>query len=160
MPPVAGGSDPRIVPLPVSAAYTILVELGHYWCPDWPPDRKIKRSRGTYSLQAHSAGKRGSKEEANLDLIGSAMWPYWTGTVSSKEQQFDGSTEHYLMVQPNINKQFINMGPFRRRIRARVSEARKLCAYYDLLNGTRPTGNHARENARVGSESMPPNHRI
>jgi hypothetical protein len=66
------------------------VDLGKYWA---APSKEFeyKFQRGTYSIQARYTGKAVSQQEANLDVKGIALMPYWTGTVTSNQLPFDVS---------------------------------------------------------------------
>jgi hypothetical protein len=85
---VAGRLDPLVLPLPTGAAFSILVDLDKYWAAASKEfDYKLKP--GSYSLEAQFTGKGVSQQEANLDVKGIALMPYWTGTVTSNRQQFE-----------------------------------------------------------------------
>jgi hypothetical protein len=85
---VAGRVDPLVLPLPVGAAFSIPVDLDYYWATTAKEfDYKLKP--GNYSLEAQFTGKGVSQQEANLDAKGSALMPYWTGTVASNHLQFE-----------------------------------------------------------------------
>jgi hypothetical protein len=85
---VAGRLDPLVVPLPTGAAFSILVDLDKYWAAASKEfDYKLKP--GSYSLEAQFTGKGVSQQEANLDVKGIALMPYWTGMVTSNRQQFE-----------------------------------------------------------------------
>jgi hypothetical protein len=84
---VAGRMDPLILPIPVDASFSIPVDLDKYWvAASGEFDYKFKP--GTYSLEAQFTGKGVSQREANLDVQGIALMPYWTGAVTSNQQQF------------------------------------------------------------------------
>ena len=84
---VAGRMDPLILPIPVGASFSISVDLDKYWAAaSGEFDYKFKP--GTYSLEAQFTGKGVSQREANLDVQGIALMPYWTGAVTSNQQQF------------------------------------------------------------------------
>jgi len=87
---VAGRLDPLILPLPVGSTFSLPVDLGKYWA---APSKEFeyKFQRGTYSIQARFTGKAVSQQEANLDVKGIALMPYWTGTVTSNQLPFDVS---------------------------------------------------------------------
>ena len=87
---VAGRLDPLILSLPIGCAFSLPVDLGKYWA---APSKEFeyKFQRGTYSIQARFTGKAVSQQEANLDVKGIALMPYWTGTVTSNQLPFDVS---------------------------------------------------------------------
>ena len=81
---VAGRLDPFIVPLPSGASLTLALNIsedafytsGHI--EDFRPDPNKH-----YTVQAQFTGKGVRRAEANLDVKGIALMPYWTGTVIS-----------------------------------------------------------------------------
>jgi hypothetical protein len=82
---IGGRLDPLIVPLPRSASLRLLLDISgtRPWytlgqIEDFKPDLKKH-----YTLQAQFTGKGISEAEANLDLKGIALMPYWTGAVVS-----------------------------------------------------------------------------
>ena len=85
---IAGRLDPLIVPLPTGSTFSLPVDLDKYWAAA-PKDFDYKFQRGTYSLEARFSGKTVSSQEANLDVKGIALMPYWTGTVTSNQLQFE-----------------------------------------------------------------------
>ena len=87
---VAGRMDPLILPLPVGSTFSLPVDLGKYWAAQ-SKEFDYKFQRGTYSIQARLTGKAVSPQEANLDVKGIALMPYWTGTVTSSQLPFDAS---------------------------------------------------------------------
>jgi hypothetical protein len=87
---VAGRLDPLILPLPVGSTFSLPVDLGKYWAAP-TKEFEYKSQRGTYSIQARFTGKAVSQQEANLDVKGIALMPYWTGTVTSNQLPFDVS---------------------------------------------------------------------
>jgi hypothetical protein len=80
----SGRLDPFIVPLPSGASLKLPVHIskclwyasGHI--EDFEPDPKKH-----YTVQAQFTGKGVSQAEANLDVKGIALMPYWTGAVVS-----------------------------------------------------------------------------
>jgi hypothetical protein len=85
---IAGRLDPLILPLPVGSTFSLPVDLGKYWAVQ-SKEFEYKFQRGTYSIQARFTGKAVSQQEANLDVKGIALMPYWTGTVTSNQLRFD-----------------------------------------------------------------------
>ena len=85
---VAGRVDPLIVPLPTGSTFSIPIDLEKYWAAA-SKEFEYKFQRGTYSLEARFSGKAVSPQEANLDVKGIALMPYWTGTVTSNQVQFE-----------------------------------------------------------------------
>ena len=87
---IAGRLDPLILPLPVGCTFSLPVDLGKYWAAQ-SKEFEYKFQRGTYSIQARFTGKAVTQQEANLDVKGIALMPYWTGTVTSNQLPFDVS---------------------------------------------------------------------
>jgi hypothetical protein len=84
---VAGRIDPLVVPLPAGATYSFLADLKQYWAPKdkiWgfnlPP--------GRYTIQAEYTGRGLSQLQANLDMKGIVLMPYWIGTVTTTPLMF------------------------------------------------------------------------
>jgi hypothetical protein len=79
---VAGRVDPLIVPIPVGSAFPIPVDLEKYgpYGYTWKP--------GSYSLEAQLTGRGVSQADANLDVKGIALMPYWRGAVESNQLRF------------------------------------------------------------------------
>ena len=85
---VAGRLDPLVLPIPVCAAFSIPVNLDKYWAATSKEfDYKLKP--GNYWLEGQFTGKGVSQQEANLDVKGIALMPYWMGTVTSNHLQFE-----------------------------------------------------------------------
>lgn len=80
---VAGRVDPFVVPVPVGASFSIPVDFTKYAPIGMDP---VTLEPGTYSLQAEFQGKPGV--DPNLDMKGTALMPYWTGTVVSTRIEF------------------------------------------------------------------------
>ena len=87
---IAGRMDPLIVPLPVGSAFSIPVDLEKYW-PAVSNEFDYKLKPGTYFLEAQFRGKGLTQQEANLDVKGLALMPYWTGSITSNRLQFEFS---------------------------------------------------------------------
>jgi hypothetical protein len=81
---IGGRLDPFIVPLPSGASLKLPLHISKcFWyasgkLEDFEPDPQKH-----YTLQAQFTGKGVSQAEANLDVKGIALMPYWTGTVVS-----------------------------------------------------------------------------
>jgi hypothetical protein len=81
---VAGRVDPLIVPLPNGASLRLALDISKYvysasgHIEDFRPDR-TKR----YTVEAQFTGHGVTPTEANLDVKGIALMPYWTGTLVS-----------------------------------------------------------------------------
>lgn len=87
---IAGRVDPFVLPIPIGATFSIPVDLDKYWAAESKEfDYKLKP--GTYSLEAQFTGRSVSQQEANLDVKGIALMPYWTGTVASNHLRFEVS---------------------------------------------------------------------
>jgi hypothetical protein len=89
---IAGRVDPFVLPIPIGATFSIPVDLDKYWAAESKEfDYKLKP--GTYSLEAQFTGRSVSQQEANLDVKGIALMPYWTGTVASNQFRFEVSSQ-------------------------------------------------------------------
>jgi hypothetical protein len=89
---IAGRVDPFVLPIPIGATFSIPVDLEKYWVAESKEfDYKLKP--GTYSLEAQFTGRSVSQQEANLDVKGIALMPYWTGTVASNQLRFEVSSQ-------------------------------------------------------------------
>jgi hypothetical protein len=87
---IAGRVDPLIVPLPVGSTFSIPVDLDKYWAAASKEfDYKLKP--GTYFLEAQFDGRGVTQQEANLDVKGIALMPYWTGSITSNRLRFEFS---------------------------------------------------------------------
>jgi hypothetical protein len=81
---VGGRLDPFIVPLPNRASLKLALDISKYalyasgHIEDLRPD-PTKR----YTIQAQFTGRGVNQAEANLDMKGIALMPYWTGTLVS-----------------------------------------------------------------------------
>ena len=81
---VTGRLDPFIVPLPRGASLILLLDLTKYvlyisgQIEEFRPDPKTP-----YTVQAQFTGQGLTQAEANLDVKGLALMPYWTGTAVS-----------------------------------------------------------------------------
>jgi hypothetical protein len=84
---VSGRIDPFVVPLPVGASFSIPVDLDKY-SPANPADFDYKLRPGSYSLLARFNGKGVTQQQANLDMKGIALMPYWEGTATSNQLRF------------------------------------------------------------------------
>jgi hypothetical protein len=89
---VAGRLDPFILPMPVGASFSFSVDLDNYWAAN-SGEFGYKLKPGSYSIQAQLTGKSVSQQDANLDVKGIALIPYWQGAVSSKQLPFNVSRE-------------------------------------------------------------------
>ena len=89
-PAVAGRMDPFTLPLPAGSTFSIPVDLDKYWAAA-SKEFEYKFQPGRYSLEARFIGKTVSPQEANLDMKGIALMPYWTGTVTSNRLQFEAN---------------------------------------------------------------------
>ncbi len=79
---IAGRVDPLIVPLPAGATFSFLVNIEKYGAPKekiW----KLHLTPGRYTMLANYTGRAVSQSQANLDVKGVALMPYWVGTVSA-----------------------------------------------------------------------------
>lgn len=82
-----GRVDPLVVPLPAGATFTLRVDLADYGAPNrnlWT----LNLTAGSYSIQAEYEGKKVSMKEANADLQGLTLMPYWIGTIQSSVLDF------------------------------------------------------------------------
>lgn len=89
-PAIFGGRvDPLVFPLPVGATLTLPVDLAKYVSPKkniWD----IILPPGRYELRASYTGV--SAKDANFDMKGVSLMPYWTGTVVSRPLLFNIKT--------------------------------------------------------------------
>jgi len=85
---IGGRLDPLILPIPAGAAFSIPVDLDKYWAAG-SKEFNYKLKPGNYSIEAQITGKGVSQQEANLDVKGIALMPYWTGMVTSNRFQFE-----------------------------------------------------------------------
>jgi len=85
---VAGRLDPLIVPLPTGATFSLPIDFEKYWAAK-SQEFDYKIQPGTYFLEAQYTGKGVSQLQANLDMKGVALMPYWTGTATSNRLQFE-----------------------------------------------------------------------
>ena len=84
---IAGRMDPMIVPLPAGSSFSLPINLDNYWAAA-SQDFDYRPQSGTYSLEAQFSGRAVTQQEANLDVKGIALMPYWTGTITSNRVQF------------------------------------------------------------------------
>lgn len=89
---IGGRVDPLIVPLPSGATFSFLINLEKYLAPN-EKDWKLHLSPGRYTLQAEYAGRAVPMTEANLDVKGIALMPYWVGRVASAPVAFTLTSE-------------------------------------------------------------------
>jgi hypothetical protein len=89
---IGGRVDPLIVPLPSGATFSFLINLEKYLSPQ-EKDWKLHLSRGRYTLQAEYTGRAVPMTEANLDVKGIALMPYWVGRVASTPVVFTLTSE-------------------------------------------------------------------
>jgi len=87
---IAGRVDPLIVPLPVGSTFSIPVDLEKYWAAA-SKEFEYKLKPGMYFLEAQFSGRGLTQSEANLDVKGLALMPYWTGSITSNRLQFEFS---------------------------------------------------------------------
>jgi hypothetical protein len=85
---IAGRSDVFVLPIPVGGTFSIPVELSKYAAVA-TREFDYKPPRGTYSIEAQFAGNGVTQLEANLDVKGIALMPYWNGTVTSNMLRFE-----------------------------------------------------------------------
>jgi hypothetical protein len=85
--------DPFVVPIPVGATFSLPVDLDRCYWPVASKEFDYKMKPGAYSLEAQFTGRSISQQEANLDMQGIALMPYWTGTVSSNQLRFEVSRQ-------------------------------------------------------------------
>jgi hypothetical protein len=89
---IAGRVDPFVLPIPIGATFSIPVDLDKYWAAE-SKEFDFKLKPGTYSLEAQFTGRSVSQQEANLDVKGIALMPYWTGTVASNHLRFEVASQ-------------------------------------------------------------------
>ena len=84
---VAGRIDPLVVPLPKGATFTLPVNLADYISPKnnvW----QVTLTPGAYTISVAYAGVGVPQQQANLDMQGISLMPYWTGAVRSNAVAF------------------------------------------------------------------------
>ena len=84
---VAGRIDPLVVPLPPGATFTLPIDLADYISPKanvW----ELYLVAGRYTLSADYSGVGVPQQQANLDMKGISLMPYWTGSVKSNVVEF------------------------------------------------------------------------
>ena len=87
---IAGRVDPLIVALPVGSTFSIPVDLEKYWAAA-SNEFEYKLKPGAYLLEAQFSGRGLTQQEANLDVKGLALMPYWAGSITSNRLQFEFS---------------------------------------------------------------------
>jgi hypothetical protein len=87
---IAGRVDPLVVPLPVGSTFSIPVNLEKYWAAA-SNEFEYKLKPGIYFLEAQFSGRGVTQQQANLDVKGLALMPYWTGSITSNRLQFEFS---------------------------------------------------------------------
>jgi hypothetical protein len=85
---IAGRVDPLIVPLPVGSTFSVPVDLDKYWAAT-SKEFEYKLERGPYLLEAQFSGKAVPQQQANLDVKGIALMPFWMGSITSNRLQFE-----------------------------------------------------------------------
>lgn len=81
---IAGRLDPLVVPLCIGCNFSFPVDFNNYW----PGDEQVMEA-GMYSIEARFVGRGVSSQEANLDMKGIALMPYWLETVTSNQLRFE-----------------------------------------------------------------------
>jgi hypothetical protein len=89
---IAGRMDPLIVPLPVGSTFSMPVDLEKYRAAG-SGEFDHKLTPGTYFLEARFSGRGLTQQEANLDVKGLALMPYWTGSITSNRLRFEFPNE-------------------------------------------------------------------
>lgn len=89
---IAGRVDPLVLPIPRGATFSLPVDLDKYWAAQ-SKEFDYKLSPGIYSLEAQFVGRSISQQEANLDVKGIALMPYWTGIAVSNRLRFEVSSQ-------------------------------------------------------------------
>ena len=79
---IAGRVDPLILPLPAGAMFSFLVDLNECAAPK-EKIGQLSLPPGRYALQAEFTGRAVPQPQANLDVRGIALMPYWVGTVTA-----------------------------------------------------------------------------
>ena len=88
---IAGRVDPFILLLPAGATFSVPIDLARYWAAA-SRQFEYKVTAGTYTLEAHFTGKSVSGQEANLDVQGISLMPFWKGTIASNRLRFEVRT--------------------------------------------------------------------
>jgi hypothetical protein len=88
--PLDGRIDPLILPLFAGSNFSFRVDLTKYEpAGSTSKDPVYKLKPGTYTIEAQFTGRAVSQQEANDDVKGIALMPYWKGAVSSNQLQFE-----------------------------------------------------------------------
>ena len=96
---IGGRLDPLVVPLCIGCNFSFLVDFNNYW----PGDEQVIEA-GRYSIEARFVGRGVSSKEANLDMKGIALMPYWLDTVTSNQLRFEiprAVTRHESKLTPS-----------------------------------------------------------
>jgi hypothetical protein len=81
---IAGRLDPFIVPLPHGASLILPLDLTKYVLYSSGQMEELRPDpTNRYTVRAQFTGKSVSQAEANLDVKGLALMPYWTGIALS-----------------------------------------------------------------------------
>jgi hypothetical protein len=84
-PVIAGRVDPFVVPLPKGARIIVPINLADYSNPE-QKIYEIQLKPGKYFLSAEYRGE--GVKQANLDMQGIRLMPYWLGPIHSSEISF------------------------------------------------------------------------
>jgi len=82
---VAGRLDPFVVPLPVGSTYTLRIAFDKFT--DSETGKPVDLTAKDYRIVAELVGEAVTKQEANLDMQGLALMPFWQGNSRSNEVQ-------------------------------------------------------------------------
>lgn len=84
-PMIAGRVDPMVLPLPIGASVNFHFHASNHnvWVVSGQVENFKLDPRQNYTVQAEFTGKVVSQAEANLDMKGIVLMPYWIGIVSS-----------------------------------------------------------------------------
>jgi len=89
---IGGRMDPFVLPIPAGATFSIPADLDKYWAPA-TQEFEFDLNHGAYSIEARFTGKSVSEPDANLDVKGIALMPYWKGTARSNQLRFGVSSQ-------------------------------------------------------------------
>jgi hypothetical protein len=84
---VAGRLDPLVLPFPTGATFSLRIDLDNYWS---AASKEFEyKLRGSYSIEAKFTGEGVHRPDANPDVKGLALMPYWVGEVTSNRLTFE-----------------------------------------------------------------------
>jgi hypothetical protein len=86
---VAGRIDPLVVPLPIGASLRLPVHLAKVWNPEARINEYVIELTEPHTVRAQFDGKGVDRAEANSDVKGVALMPFWVGSARSNTLLID-----------------------------------------------------------------------